>query len=201
MKPILTEETVEVPEGVIIRVEKKKVEVWGPKGRNERNFEKALVQLEVTEDGRTLYIRCWLGDRKAGAMVPTIAAHVRNMINGVLAGYEVRTRLVYQHFPIRQEVSERGTVTKISNYMGRRERWTVTMPEGVKVVQPDTVTIQRNLADEKLLQGVDLEKVTQAAALLRTLKPGDKDPVKFRDGIYRVSLSYIDKEILGRERP
>ena len=83
--------------------------------------------------------------------------------------------------------------------MGKRDPKHFRFPPGVtyEVIIPNRM----HLPTTSVLRGNDLEQVTGSAAALRRLKPIDKDPVKFRDGLYRKSLKYIDKEILEREAP
>jgi ribosomal protein L6P/L9E len=197
MKVLLTESKVPVPEGVAVAISHKKVLIAGPRGVLERDFAPAIVEIELV--GNSVVVRCWQGDRKQRAMVNTVCGHLKNMINGVIAGYEAEVRSVFTHFPIRlvADADKHGVI--VSNFMGKRDPEHFRFPPGVtyEVVMPN----EQRLPDSSVLRGTDLEQVTGSAAALRRLKPIDKDPVKFRDGLYRKSLKYIDKEVLEREAP
>lgn len=197
MKVLLTQSEVPIPDIVSVTITHKKVHIAGPRGVLERDFSPATVQIEVISN--SVVVRCWQGDKKQRAMVNTVCGHVKNMINGVIAGYEAEIRLVFQHFPIRQDVDVDKQGVTVSNFMGKRDRKHCRFPPGVTY---ETITPNGNrVITASVLRSNDLEQVTGSAAALRRIKVIDKDPVKFRDGLYRKSVQYIDKDILERSAP
>lgn len=198
MKLLLTERRTVIPPGISIDITRKSVSITGPRGTLTRDFTSA--QVEISLESSSVIVRCYLGDRHQRAMVGTISAHISNMISGVLAGYEVEMRSVYAHFPIRHTIDEDKCGVEIGNFVGKKKITHVRCPEGV-TIEPGEMGYQNRYVKSLKLQGNDKEKVTEAAATLHRVKPKDKDPVKFRDGLYRNSLKYVDKEVLGREEP
>lgn len=88
-------------------------------------------------------------------------------------------RAVYAHFPINCVTSENNTVIEIRNFLGEKYIRKVHMAPGVTVVNS---TKQK---DELILEGNDLEAVSQSAAHIQhstTVK--NKDIRKFLDGLY-----------------
>lgn len=197
MKLVLTESQVPIPPFVSVSIDHKKVRIEGPRGSLERNFAPALLDIEQNEN--LVVVRCWQGDRKQRAMVNTVSSHLKNMMNGVLAGYEVEIKAVNAHFPITQDVDADKRGVNVRNFMGKRENVHFRFPRGVTYQPIDLPRPARVYTH--LLQSNDLEQVTGSAAALRRLKPYDKDPVKFRDGLYRKSVKYIDREIMETESP
>ena len=65
-------------------------------------------------------------------------------------------RSVYAHFPINCVTSEANSVIEIRNFLGEKYIRKVKMMEGVTVVNSTT------LKDELILQGNDLEAVSQS---------------------------------------
>lgn len=169
----VTESHVEIPEGVEVRVEGKKVTVKGRKGTLTRDFWHAPVEIEHMGDS----IRVWTGSRrkKARAVVKTIAAHIRNMIKGVEEGFTYKLKMVYVHFPMTVRVEGRRVL--IENFTGERSS------RVAKIVGDDTeVTVK---GEDVIVTGIDIEAVAQTAAnIQQATKIRRKDPRKFIDGIY-----------------
>lgn len=92
---------------------------------------------------------------------------------------------MYAHFPINLDITENGTHLVIRNFLGEKTNRVMTMPEGVTISESKS-----GAKDEYLVQGNDINAVSQAAASLRTLcMVRNKDIRKFLDGICQ-SLSF-----------
>jgi large subunit ribosomal protein L9e len=78
-------------------------------------------------------------------------------------------RLVYAHFPINAIPSEDGTSLQVRNFLGEKIVRECPMLEGTKVSLSE-------IKDELIIQGNDIEKVSQSAASLT-----DKTRVKNKD--------------------
>ena len=190
MKTILTSETVSIPENVSISLSHKDITVTGPQGTERRSFTKNQLEFEVTEAGRTLVVRCWLGDKKTRAMVGTAAGHVRNMITGVVAGYKLGVQAIYKHFPIIQYTDKNHKFVELRNVMDTKRIRHVDMVGNTLYL--DAPNGPRDL---RYLQGTNLEDVTHSAMRLMEESKDDmkRDPVKFIDGLYRTELTSIQE--------
>jgi len=163
---------VEIPEGVKVNIDGKRVEVVGEKGRLVRDFSNSPVSINI-EDGQVVV---YTDDtrRKAVAMVGTVCAHIRNMIKGVTKGFTYKLKIVYAHFPISVKVE--GDKILIENFLGERA------PRVAKIVGNTKVIVKK---DDVILQGINIEEVGQTAANIeQATKIKNKDPRKFLDGIY-----------------
>jgi len=91
------------------------------------------------------------------------------MIIGVTKGFLYKMKLVYAHFPINAIPADNGESIQIRNFLGEKFVRECQMLEGVKVSLSD-------VKDELILQGNDIEKVSQSAASIT-----DKCRVKNKD--------------------
>ncbi|XP_030496806.2 large ribosomal subunit protein uL6 [Cannabis sativa] len=183
MKTILSSETMDIPDGVQIRVHAKVIEVEGPRGKLVRNFKHLNLDFELITDQATgtrkLKIESWFGTRKTSAAIRTALSHVDNLITGVTKGYRYKMRFVYAHFPINASISNTGTSIEIRNFLGEKKVRKVDMLDGVSILRSEKVK------DELVLDGNDIELVSRSAALInQKCHVKNKDIRKFLDGIY-----------------
>ncbi len=161
-----------IPEGVELLVEGQKISVRGRKGDITREFSSVPVTFSVSD--RTLSITTTKTRKREIALMGTLGVHIENMMKGVQNGYTYRLKVVYAHFPITVKVQ--GKTVIIQNFTGERH------PRTSKIVGDSKVTVK---GDEILVEGVDLEKVSQTAANMELATVSrDKDPRVFLDGIY-----------------
>jgi len=163
---------INVPEDVTLSVEDKKVTVTGVKGTLIRDFSYATVTIDC--EGKTVRIWAKWPRKKEAALVGTICSHIQNMITGVTKGYSYKMKIVFSHFPISVKLQDKSVL--IENFTGERR------PRKVKIVGDVKVKIE---TEDIILQGIDLEQVSQTAANIEQLtKVRGKDPRVFLDGIY-----------------
>jgi len=123
MKTVLSSDTMDIPEGVNIKVNAKMIEVEGPRGKLTRNFKHLNLDFQlITEpDGkRKLKIDSWFGSRKTTAAIRTAISHVENLITGVTKGYRYKMRMVYAHFPINASITNGNKGIEIRNFLGEK---------------------------------------------------------------------------------
>ena len=172
MAATVVENSVEVPDGVTLNLEGKKVTVAGEKGEVVRDFSHALLEMGL-EDGA---LKVWAVNprKREASLVNTISSHVRNMIKGVTEGYTYRLKIVFVHFPM--TVRAQGQRFVIQNFIGERQPRYADIVSGVNV---------RVEGEDVIVEGVDIEKVAQTAAnIQQATKIRKKDLRKFMDGIY-----------------
>ncbi|MDH5783353.1 MAG: 50S ribosomal protein L6 [Candidatus Bathyarchaeota archaeon] len=172
MQAVEAVKSVEVPDGVEVQVEGRVVTVKGEKGTFTRDFSKAPVTIEL--DGKTVRVRANWPRKREAALVGTISSHVQNMIVGVTKGFTYKLKIVFSHFPISVKTKENTVL--IENFTGERSSRKAKIVGDVKV---------STKGDDVIVQGVNLEAVSQTAANIQNAtKVKKKDPRVFLDGIY-----------------
>ncbi|KAL0322206.1 UNVERIFIED_CONTAM: 60S ribosomal protein L9 [Sesamum calycinum] len=171
MKTILSSDTMDIPDGVKIKVKAK------------------LITDEATGK-KKLKIDAWFGSRKTTAAIRTALSHVTNLINGVTKGYRYKMRFVYAHFPINASITNSGTAIEIRNFLGEKRVRKVDMLQGVNIVRSEKVK------DELVLEGNDIELVSRSAALInQKCHVKNKDIRKFLDG--RFTTLHYEKWLMA----
>merc|ERR1711921_2428 len=181
MKTINSKQTVVVPKGVEVSVSNRTVTVKGKRGTLKRSFQglKLILSVATTKKGQTVSVEKWFGKRKEVSAVRTICTHITNMIKGVTYGYQYKMRAVYAHFPINCVISKDARSVEIRNFLGQKHIRKVVMSRGV------TITSSPQKKDEFLIEGTDIEAVSQsAAAIQQSTNVREKDIRKFLDGMY-----------------
>jgi large subunit ribosomal protein L6 len=146
--------TIKVPDGVSVTVKGSHVEVKGPRGQIERDFHPAMTI--VHEDGELRVERP--SDRRDHRSLHGLTnALLANMVTGVVRGFEKKLEIVGVGY--RAEAAGRG----LRLHLGFSHPINYQAPEDVKlgVESPTLVSVS----------GVDKEKVGQAAAEIRALRP------------------------------
>ncbi|XP_074571147.1 large ribosomal subunit protein uL6-like [Curcuma longa] len=189
MKTILSSQTMDIPEGITVKVDAKIVEVEGPRGKLTRNFKHLNLDFALLEGGKKLKVEAWFGSRKTIAAIRTAISHIQNLITGVTKGYRYKMRLVYAHFPINASIPNNYDSIEIRNFLGEKKVRKVDMLEGVKIFRSEKVK------DELILDGNDVELVSRSAALInQKCHVKNKDIRKFLDGIYVSEKGTIAEE-------
>ncbi|ESQ33475.1 hypothetical protein EUTSA_v10008838mg [Eutrema salsugineum] len=193
MKTILSSETMDIPDGVSIKVNAKVIEVEGPRGKLVRDFKHLNLDFQLIKDEETgkrkLKIDSWFGSRKSSASIRTALSHVDNLISGVTRGFRYKMRFVYAHFPINASISGDNKSIEIRNFLGEKKVRKVEMLDGVTIVRSEKVK------DEIVLDGNDIELVSRSCALInQKCHVKKKDIRKFLDGIYVSEKSKIVEE-------
>lgn len=166
--------TIEIPDEVNISVDDF-VAVKGPKGEIKKRF--AHPELSIFSEHKKIRIEGKGVEKKTKRIVNSIAAHIKNMIRGVLSGYEYKLKICSGHFPI--NVSIMGNVLVIKNFLGEKYPRVMRIKEGVEV---------NVVKDEITVSGIDKEIVGQVAADIEQLtRISNRDRRVFQDGIYIVS--------------
>jgi large subunit ribosomal protein L6 len=172
MRPPEISRIIQVPEGVAINLEGKKVTVKGAKGTLKRDF--SFIPVSIGAEGNTVRVWAEWPRKKEAALVGTIHSHIQNMISGVQKGFTYKIKIVFSHFPI--SVKVQGKTVLIENFTGERRA------RKAKIIGDVKVKVE---AEDVVVQGLNLEDVSQTAANIEQgTKVKRKDPRIFLDGLY-----------------
>ncbi|MBR9682330.1 MAG: 50S ribosomal protein L6 [Candidatus Aenigmarchaeota archaeon] len=170
------EKLVSVPEGVQVEIDSFKVSVSAEKGKLERDFMDPLFKryLKIEKIDDKVKVFSISDKRKQKAIVGTVAAHIRNMIEGVLNGYEKKLKIAYIHFPFTVKVE--GNVVNITNFLGEKS------PRFAKIIGDAKVEVK---GDQITVAGINKEEVGQTAGNIElATKVKRYDRRIFQDGVF-----------------
>lgn len=146
-------QTITIQSGIEAKLADSVFTVKGPKGTLTRSFP-GNVTIDIKENQIT-FIPKNPDDKKNRALWGTYASHVKNMINGVSAGYT--KKLILEGVGFKSEVA--GSNLKLA--LGFSHPVNVSIPEGLEVkAEKNIITIS----------GIDKELVGQFTANVRALK-------------------------------
>ncbi len=175
MEKINHDRTLEIPQGVSAGVVGDFVIVKGPKGEIKKLYKHPRV--EIKSEGSKIEIKCTSKKTtvRDKMMINTFVAHINNMFEGVVKGYNAKVKVLSGHFPITASL-ERGNTIVVKNFLGEKVPRKVTVLPGVKLtVQGDIIS----------LEGIDRDTVGQSAAKIENLtRITNKDRRIFQDGCY-----------------
>ncbi len=164
--------TIEIPDGVDVKIDGRIVTVKGEKGTLTRNFSHAPVSISL--NGKTIKVYANWPKKKEAALVGTVSSHIENMIVGVTKGFTYKMKMVFSHFPISVKVE--GDKVLIENLAGEKS------PRIAKIMGETKVKVK---GEDIIIQGINIEDVGQTAANIeQATKIKKKDPRVFLDGIY-----------------
>ncbi|MEJ2260160.1 MAG: 50S ribosomal protein L6 [Nitrosopumilaceae archaeon] len=166
------QETIEIPEGINVTVDKHMIGFQGPLGKTFKSFRKIPVNIEVADGKVTLKA---LGKRKRDySILHTARSLIRNICEGLTEGYTIKMKVVYAHFPITVKVD--GKTILIENFQGERAPRKTHIVGNTKVIPK---------GEDVVLTGEVWTDVTQTAANIELkTKVKNKDHRVFLDGIY-----------------
>ncbi|KAF8556969.1 ribosomal protein L6 [Imleria badia] len=179
MRDVLKTEEIDIPEGVTVEIKARVIKVTGPRGSLTKVVRHVDMDIRVVKAGKDktkVTLGVWQGRRKHVACLNTIKSLINNMIIG---GFLYKMRAVYAHFPINTIIQDGGQKLEIVNFLGEKAVRNVDMLDGV------TIAESKAQKDELVLEGNDIENVSQSAASIQgSCRVRNKDIRKFLDGIY-----------------
>jgi len=172
MRAMETVRSVEIPEGVEVKVEGRTLTVRGEKGMVTRDFSYAPISILI--EGNVVKVQTNWPRKKEASLVGTVSSHIKNMITGVTKGFTYKLKIVFSHFPISVKVREKTVA--IENFTGERS------PRVAKIMGEAKVLVK---GEDVIVQGINIEDVSQTASNIESAtKVKIKDPRVFLDGIY-----------------
>ena len=162
-------EEIEIPGNVEINLKDSVLFITGPKGKLERRF-----PLKMNHEGKKIIIEIKNGTKRDKNMLKTTVAHIKNMLNGVLEGYNYALQVCSVHFPM--NVSATKEFVTIKNFLGEtKERRAFILPNVTVEIKGDIVKVN----------SPDKEAAGQTAANIElATRVTSRDRRIFQDGIW-----------------
>jgi large subunit ribosomal protein L6 len=165
---------IEIPKGVDVKLEGQALTVKGPKGELSR-VNHDLVSVVLADE--KLQFSPANESKESNALTGTSCALAKNMVQGVSVGFERKLLMV----GVGYRAKAQGNKLDIS--AGFSHPVVLEMPEGITVETPTQTEI--------VLKGADKQRVTQAAANIRAVRP--PEPYKGK------GIRYSDEIIILKE--
>lgn len=144
---------IEMPKGVEIKVEEKAFEVKGPRGKLSKEYN-PLVKIEV--DGNKVSTICDSTLPKHKALQGLYNSLLKNMVDGVLNGFEKRLEIV----GVGYRAAKQGKDLHLQ--MGYSHPVIISPPEGIEIV------VEGN--NKITVKGIDKQMVGEIAAEIRGVR-------------------------------
>ena len=163
---------IEIPEKVDASVKDSILVISGQKGSVERNLRNKKVSVKV--DGSKIVLEAERNTKREKKLLGTFSAHIKNMIQGVIAGHVYRMKICSGHFPMNVSVSNKELLVK--NFLGEKVPRRVKVPDGVSIkIEGSEITIES--PDKEKAGGT-------ASAIEEGTKRKGFDKRIFQDGIF-----------------
>jgi len=160
---------IEIPKGVEVKKEGRSITVKGPKGELSREIREE-IKVDIGDDKITLLPQ--VKTKKTEAFWGLSRSLIFNMVRGVSEGFEKKLEI--------QGVGYKGKIEQdeLVLNLGFSHEIRIKPPEGIKF------SVEKNIIT---VSGIDKEKVGQAAAKIRKIRP--PDPYKGK------GIRYLGEEI------
>ena len=169
-----TQFEIEIPEGVNMKIDGNTVEATGPKGTVKQVFDQPNVA--ISHEDQKIVVQTASSKRKQRAMVGTVRAHLRNMIQAVTEGFTYKLKVVSAHFPMTVKVEDKRVL--INNFIGERQPRVANIVGDVQVnVKGDEITVEGNNKGDVGQTATNIEQATLVKG---------RDNRVFQDGCYIV---------------
>ena len=163
---------IQIPDGVKAEVLDNVIRISGKLGEINKNFIEPDIKKE--KDGNTIVLSTEKESRKVKRIIKSYKSEIKNMITGVIKGYEYKMKMIFTHFPTTAKVE--GNKLRIDNFLGERA------PRFAKIVPVVEIKINKQ---DIVIKGADICAVSQTAGNIeQATRVVGKDRRVFQDGIY-----------------
>lgn len=166
---------IEVPEGMNANLAGDSITIKNDKGEIARKFDTKKIEFEM--EGNKIKVGSKVASKNQKRMINTIAAHIKNMIQGLTEGYEYKLKVANSHFPMSVEIKDKEAIIK--NFLGEK------IPRKLKLLEGADVKLDKDVIT---VTSFDKEIAGQTAANFeKATKIRMKDRRVFQDGIFITS--------------
>lgn len=166
------ETTVEIPQGVNCNTSGQTVNC--SKGNTQLSRTFGIHSVVISVKGKEIVLTCKKANKKGVASVNSIAAHIKNLFNGLNENYVYEMEICNVHFPMTVKV-DKGNFA-ITNFLGEK------VPRNAKILPGVEVKVN---GTKVTISSADIEKAGQTAANIEKASTvTKKDRRIFQDGIF-----------------
>lgn len=164
--------TIELPEGIEATVTADTVTIKGNGKELTSSFNTNKIDMKL--EGREIKLVAKNATRRQSKMMGTINAHVKNMIKGVIDGFEYKLEICNVHFPMNVKVD--GEKVIIKSFLGETtQRVARIMPESKVDIKGSQITVTATGIESAGQTAANIEKATRLTGRDRRI---------FQDGIF-----------------
>jgi large subunit ribosomal protein L9e len=127
MKQILSKVAIDIPKGIELTVDSRRVTVTKSGVTLKRDFRHLPVMIKKVDGGKKVEVSLYFGLSKQRSALRTVCSHIDNMIVGVTQKFRYCMRLVYAHFPINATITNGGKTLEVRNFLGEKIVRTIDM--------------------------------------------------------------------------
>lgn len=181
MKKILIKGSqVKIPSNVEIHLDGSLIKAKGPKGSFEKNLFSPGIKFERKDDTLFILPMAKKITKSHKTIINTISSHTKNMIIGVLHGFEANLKICSGHFPMSVSIDNKMLIIK--NFFGEKVPRKAQLPDSVSAkIDGDIIRVS----------GCDKNLVGQTAAIIeRTCRIRNRDRRRFQDGIWLMEKAH-----------
>ncbi len=164
-----------LPDNVDASVSGKLLLVKGPKGEVLKDFKQHRVEIRI--DRQKIILESKGSAKKDKKIMGSLAAHIRNMIEGSVKRHFYTLKICSGHFPM--NVSASGSKFMVKNFLGEKVPRVLQLKEGADVkVEGELIHVESANKETAGQVSADIEQLTR--------RPG-YDTRIFQDGIYIIN--------------
>ena len=144
---------IQIPENVNLEITPLKIKAKGPKGELERPL---FPEIKILKEDSILKIEMTSNSRKAQELHGLVRTLIKNMIEGVVSGFEKRLKMVGVGY--KAQITEGKLVLNV----GFSHQVFLEVPQGIEIKVEKNTNI--------IVSGIDKERVGMIAAKIREIK-------------------------------
>ena len=160
---------IQIPDSVEVKIDNKLISVKGPKGELQREIR---PEIEVILENKEILVKPCKETKQTKAFWGLTRALISNMIIGVEQGYEKKLQM--EGIGYKANLEEEGLILQVG----------FSHPVKIEKVEGIKFSVEKNIIT---ISGIDKEKVGQAAAKIRRVRP--PEPYKGR------GIRYLGEQI------
>ena len=175
MKQKLMQKEIVLKENIEVKLDGRTLIIKGEKGELKRRFIYPGIKMSVKDN--KIILSAENATKREKTMLGTFAAHIRNMIKGVLEGFVYKLKICSGHFPM--SVLVEGQKVLVKNFLGER------VPRKAKILPGAKVSVQGDIIS---VEGIDKEIVSQSASNIElACRVSNRDRRIFMDGVWLIN--------------